>query len=300
MVEKAVIEQRCRDYYWAAIKVARQTWRTYGQKTTIACDDAEAEGLLALTEAAASPRYDESRGTFGGFAKMAVLRAVRRHCLKAQKYTPVEEIRGEEPARESSEGEALRAWALRNREQAECLTEYTEGGSVSQEAERAMSALRQETGIRWHALRVHSTQMAARQLGINERRVRALAESGDLTGRRVGAQWQILVSSCAAYRERRVIAELKRRSTIAEVGRVTHMSKQAAHRIAKRHDVKTRTRGRPSCVDMPLLLSLLTDKTQHAAFWRRGKPRVTLIAQTVGCSRMHVYRAVKMSQKVTA
>ncbi len=294
MVAKAVIEQRCRDYYWAAIKVARQTWRMYGQRTTIACDEAEAEGLLALTEAAASKNYDPRRGTFGGFAKMAVLRAVRRHCLKAQRYTPVADVREEDAPREEDSALVLRMWASRNPEQAGRLFEYTDGEAVSPEAVSALSAVRKETGISGYALRAHTTQTAARMLGINERRVRALAESGDLTGRRVGGQWQILVSSCAAYRERRVIAELKRRPTIAAVARATHTSKQHAYEIAKRHGAQIRTRGRPESVDIQLVLSLLTDNTQNAAFWRRGKPRIDLIAKAAGCSPRHIYRLAKV------
>lgn len=296
MVAKEVIAKRCTDYYWAAIKVARQTWRLYGQSTTIQRDEAEAEGLLALTEAAASERYDEARGTFGGFVKMAVLRAVRRHCIKAQKYTPVEEVRGEEPSRESQEGEALRAWAIRNPKQAETLAEYTDGGNVSPAAEAAMLALRKETGIGWYALRAHETHMAAKRLGINERRVRALADSGQLTGRVVTGQWKILTTSCAAYRERRVVAELKRKPSIRAVSRATHTSRPWVDQIAKRQEKVPRLKpGGIIRLDRDLIMSMLTDKIQHAAFWRRGKPCVTLIAQTAGCSRMQVYRLAKLS-----
>ena len=295
MVAKALLDQRCKDYYWAAIKVARQTWRLYGQRTTISREDAEAEGLLALTEAAASERYDDTRGTFGGFVKMAVLRAVRRHCIKAQKYTPVEEVRGEEPSRESQEGEALRAWAIRNPKQAETLAEYTDGGNVSPAAELAMLALRKETGISWYALRAHETRMAAKRLGINERRVRALADSGQLTGRVVTGQWRILTTSCAAYRERRVIAELKRKPSIRAVARATHTSRPWVDQIAKRQERIPRLKpGGIIRLDRDLILSMLTDKSQHAAFWRRGKPQITLIAQTIGCSRRHIHRLAKL------
>lgn len=294
MVAKEVIAKRCTDYYWAAIKVARQTWRLYGQSTTIQRDEAEAEGLLALTEAAASERYDEARGTFGGFVKMAVLRAVRRHCIKAQKYTPVEEVRGEEPSRESQEGEALRAWAIRNPKQAETLAEYTDGGNVSPAAESAMLALRKETGISWYALRAHETHMAAKRLGINERRIRALADSGQLTGRVVTGQWKILTTSCAAYRERRVVAELKRKPSIRAAAAAAHTSLGRTAEIAMRRISSRRPPGRPKRIDTDVIMSILTDKIQHAAFWRRGRPQITLIAHTFGCSRRHVHRLAKL------
>lgn len=294
MVAKAVIEQRCKDYYWAAIKVARATWRQYGQRTTVTREDAEAEGLLALTEAAASARYDERRGTFGGFAKQAVLRAVRRHLLKAQHYTPVEEVRGEEPQREAAEAEALRSWALRHPKHAQRLAEYVGGRDVSHAAEAAMLALRKETGITWYALRAHDTGMAAKRLGINERRVRALADSGDLTGRVVTGQWKILTSSCAAYRERRVIAELKRQPSIRAAAAAAHTSLGRTAEIAVRRITSRRPAGRPRRIDVDLIMSILTDKAQHAAFWRRGAPQITLIAHTFGCSRRHVHRLAKL------
>ncbi len=294
MVEKTVIEKRCRDYYWAAIKVARQTWRMFGQRTTVSCDEAEAEGLLALTEAAASPRYDEARGTFGGFAKTAVMRAVRRHLLKAKRYIPVEEVREQEPPREDAQAVALRSWATRNPQRVDQLLEYTAAGEVSAQAVEALSALREEAGISRRALDTHTTQAAAKRLGINERRVRALAESGDLAGRRVGGQWRILVSSCAAYRERRLIAELRRQPTIAAAARITHTSKPHAHRIAKRLESASRATGRPKTVDASLVMALLTDPTQRPDCWRNGRPVLARIAKAAGCSRRHLYRIAEV------
>ena len=297
MVAKAVIEQRCKDYYWAAIKVARATWRQYGQRTTITREDAEAEGLLALTEAAASANYDERRGTFGGFAKQAVLRAVRRQLFKAQTHIPVEEIRGGSTC-QSESGEALRVWVAKHPEQAQSLTEYIDGVEVTAAGEWAMRALQKATGINWRALQAHSTQAAAKRLRINERRVRDLAERGELTGRQVSGQWRILTNSCAAYRERRVVNELRRKPTIAAAARAVRVTPQRAGQIAKRVADRPRRAGRPPKIDIELALSILTDPIRHRPFWRRGKPRMTLIADTLGCHRDTIYEVLKTAESV--
>ena len=290
MVAKAVVEQRCKDYYWAAIKVARATWRQYGQRTTVTREDAEAEGLLALTEAAASSRYDERRGTFGGFAKQAVLRAVRRHLLKAQHYTPVEEVREGPPVREEDQAQALKDWAAANPQHAAQLGEYIQGGDVSPDAEAALSDLRKAAGISWYALRAHDVRAAAKRLRINTRRIRALAESGDLTGRLVDGQWRILTTSCAAYLERRVASELKRQPTISAAARAARTSQPHAWRLAQRHDPRPRVEGRPRYIDTDLIRAILTDKEKHGAFWRRGRPRIRLIAQYFNCTERYIYK----------
>ena len=166
-------------------------------------------GALALTEAAASERYDEARGTSGGFVKMAVLRARCGGTASRRRSTPwSKRCAAREPSRESQEGEALRAWAIRNPKQAETLAEYTDGGNVSPAAESAILALRKETRDQLvcsarASRRTHGGEAAGHQRAPHPCSRRQWAAHWP---RSLG-QWKILTTSCAAYRERRVVAE---------------------------------------------------------------------------------------------
>lgn len=277
-----------------AENTARKWYRiVQGEARGLELEDVLAEARAQLPSIAKT--YDPTRGSVVAVVKPVVWRHLERKYRRDldgdRERTAIDEL--PEHAADATQDRAalaqrVAAWA-NTAARSELLTALDAGVILTpaqrellRELRAHMEAPQVPTKGLWSAAR------AARYLGIPERVMRELCETGQVMAVR-DRGWSVTRKEVDGFRRRAVRKRLAEGDTLRQAAAAAAASLVTAQRVHAQLP-EPRPVGRPQIHDRALLLAALTNETTAPHTWRRGYPQLRAISRWSGAPQKTVQR----------